>query len=249
MEETAQLRVALVGGAPLLQAGTAAVLAHDRRFAVVLRAPDVPSAIDSLGQQPCDVVVLNAEEPPTEVAALRGAMTAHPAQHPPRILVLTDDDRLETVLAALRAGAQGYGVRHRLWPEDIHAGVLAVGRGLPWACPDVTRSLIALAARAADAASWDGGSGGDATQGTQAAEPHRRAPGDLSLREAEILRLAARGANDGGIAAALYLSPNSVKTYWQRIRVKLGAASRREAIRHAVTQGLVPDRRLTPRTP
>ena len=220
-----ELRVAVVGGAPLIQAGMAAVLAQDPRIAVVLQAPDVSGALEGLGRRPCDVVVLNTDAPRADVAALRGGLAVHEAHGTPtRILALTDSDRPDEALGVLRGGAQGFGVRRQLWPEDVCAGVLAVGRGLPWACPVVTRYLIDRAAR-----------------GPRTGEP---APGGLSLRELDVLRLGAAGAADDRIARELSLSPNSVKTYWQRIRVKLGANSRREAIRHAVTRALVPDRRL-----
>jgi DNA-binding CsgD family transcriptional regulator len=71
--------------------------------------------------------------------------------------------------------------------------------------------------------------------------------GGLSPREVDVLRLAAGGTGDSDIAALLTLSRNSVKTYWQRIRAKLPASSRQDAIRRAIAQGLVPDRRQRPR--
>jgi DNA-binding NarL/FixJ family response regulator len=232
MEHTAELRIAVVGGAPLIQAGMAAVLAEDARFRTVFQAPDVPSALDGVGRPLCDVVVLNTESPRGDVASLLGGVEARGAnERAVRVLALTDDESPEEALATLQAGAQGYGVRRHLWPEDLRAGILAVGRGLPWLCPFVTQYLIA-----------------GATAGFRAgALRHDLPPGGLSPRELEVLRLAAGGTGDSDIATLLTLSPNSVKTYWQRIRAKLPAASRQDAIRQAVIQGLIPDRRQRPR--
>jgi len=56
----------------------------------------------------------------------------------------------------------------------------------------------------------------------------------------EVLRLAAAGAQQAAIAAALTLSLNTVKTHLGRAAVKLGAASRAETLRLAAKQGLIP---------
>ncbi len=48
----------------------------------------------------------------------------------------------------------------------------------------------------------------------------------LSSREREVLALAAGGYLDKQIAAALGITPNTLRTYWTRIRGKLGEASR-----------------------
>ena len=64
-----------------------------------------------------------------------------------------------------------------------------------------------------------------------------RAP--LSGRERELLELAAAGAGNAEIAQRLCLSPNTVKTYWQRLYEKLGATDRASAIAEALRTGLV----------
>lgn len=51
----------------------------------------------------------------------------------------------------------------------------------------------------------------------------------LSGRERELLELAAEGLTTGEIAERLFLSPNTVKTYWQRLYEKLGCGDRASA--------------------
>jgi DNA-binding NarL/FixJ family response regulator len=51
-----------------------------------------------------------------------------------------------------------------------------------------------------------------------------------SSRELELLELAAAGLTSAAIAERLHLSPNTVKTYWQRVYEKLGAGDRASAI-------------------
>ncbi|HVL39171.1 MAG TPA: LuxR C-terminal-related transcriptional regulator [Fimbriimonadaceae bacterium] len=52
----------------------------------------------------------------------------------------------------------------------------------------------------------------------------------LSERENEILYLAAEGVTDKAISEALDISAGTVRTYWERLRKKVGAASRTEAV-------------------
>lgn len=53
---------------------------------------------------------------------------------------------------------------------------------------------------------------------------------DLSPRETQLLHLASEGQTDNGIALKLGISVATVNSYWVRIRSKLGAQSRTEAV-------------------
>ena len=58
----------------------------------------------------------------------------------------------------------------------------------------------------------------------------KRTTTDLSPREQEIVLRAARGATDKEIADDLDLSVATLRTYWVRVREKLGAVNRTHAI-------------------
>ncbi len=64
-------------------------------------------------------------------------------------------------------------------------------------------------------------------------------PGPLSDRELEVLRLIAAGRSNKEIAAALWLTLNTVKKHSSNIFSKLGAGSRTEAVAIAREQGLL----------
>ena len=68
----------------------------------------------------------------------------------------------------------------------------------------------------------------------------RKSAKGLSAREAEALVLAAKGAGNREIAAAMSLSENSVKMFLKRAFFKLGASNRAEAVQLAVRRGLIP---------
>jgi DNA-binding NarL/FixJ family response regulator len=78
-----------------------------------------------------------------------------------------------------------------------------------------------------------------------AAHRHGQAPaeipaGPLSARERQIIALLAGGASNAAIAAALYVTVNTVRTHLDRIRDKTGARSRADLTRYALLAGIEP---------
>jgi DNA-binding NarL/FixJ family response regulator len=66
---------------------------------------------------------------------------------------------------------------------------------------------------------------------------------ELSTRECEVVRLAALGMCDKEIAAELGVGLPTVRTYWERVRIKTGTRSRTHAccaVLLAQTPGLQP---------
>jgi DNA-binding NarL/FixJ family response regulator len=63
----------------------------------------------------------------------------------------------------------------------------------------------------------------------------------LSDREAEILALITQGKNNEDIAAATFLSPNTIKSYIRATYRKIGVTSRTQAVLWGVEHGFRPD--------
>jgi DNA-binding NarL/FixJ family response regulator len=61
----------------------------------------------------------------------------------------------------------------------------------------------------------------------------------LTTRELEILRLVARGASNGRIAATLWVTEQTVKFHLSNVYRKLGVRNRTEASHYAHTQGIL----------
>ncbi len=67
---------------------------------------------------------------------------------------------------------------------------------------------------------------------------HDRLIEPLSSRELRVLAEVEKGSTVAGIAAALFISPNTVKTHLRRLYRKLGVTTRSDAIRKAKSLGL-----------
>lgn len=61
----------------------------------------------------------------------------------------------------------------------------------------------------------------------------------LTIREREVLQLAAEGVAGPGIAERLVLSPATVKTHFEHIYGKLGVHDRAGAVARAMRLGLI----------
>ena len=139
-----------------------------------------------------------------------------------RVLVLTtyaDDD---SILPALRAGAQGYLTKDAS-AEQIEAAIRAVHAGQTHLDPLVQERLVAA---------------------VTAQPPEETAPGTcplpagLTAREAEVLTLLAAGLSNAEIAQRLFVSNATVKTHINRIFAKTGVRDRAQAVRYAYQAGL-----------
>ncbi|HFD80379.1 MAG TPA: PAS and helix-turn-helix domain-containing protein [Gammaproteobacteria bacterium] len=69
--------------------------------------------------------------------------------------------------------------------------------------------------------------------------PDKRGHSSLTVRETEVLKKAAEGANTAEIAELLSISPATVKNHFKHIFAKLEVHSRAEAVSHAMQQLLI----------
>lgn len=76
-------------------------------------------------------------------------------------------------------------------------------------------------------------------------------PMRVSARQSEVLRMYLAGMTDRRIAAALGISPATLREHWKRLYFRLGATNRAHAVRLAVDAGAVavPLRQLTEAPP
>lgn len=106
---TPPIRLLVVDDHNLFRRGLIALLAQDARFEVVGEAADASQALQVLGQQRPDLVLLDNHMP--GVLGVQAIADLKRAQPGVRVLMLTVSENVEDLAAGLRAGADGYLVK------------------------------------------------------------------------------------------------------------------------------------------
>ncbi|MGW2489952.1 response regulator transcription factor [Streptomyces sp. NPDC001606] len=214
--------VLLVDDEPLVRAGLRAVLEAQADIEVVGEAADGAAVIPLVRQLRPDVVAMDVRMPLMDgIEATRAVLRT--VADPPKILVVTTFEDDAFVYEALRAGADGFLLKRARPAEIVHA-VRLVAEGESLLFP---ASVRRLAARYGDG-------GGPAPAGPAGAR--------LTEREAEVLRLMARGLSNAEIAARLVVGTETVKSHVSAVLTKLGARDRTQAVIAAYESGFVAPR-------
>jgi len=183
------------------------------------QAADGSAAVDLVAAVHPQVVLMDLNMPGCDgVCATRRITADHPGT---RVVVLTTYADDESIISALQAGALGYLTKDATRAE-IGRAVLTAAAGQAVLDPGVQQRLLSAAARAQDTSGPPG-------------KPSDN--GELTPREAEVLRLIADGRSNREIARALFVSEATVKTHVNRIFAKTGSRDRAQAIRYAYTHG------------
>ena len=126
-----------------------------------------------------------------------------------RIVALTTYEGDADIYHALHAGACGYLIKDTLGREVLAAIVTAAG-GHRVIPADVAKRLAEFTPR-----------------------------NDLTLRELDVLRFAARGMGNKDIARQIGRTADTVKAHLRHVMAKLGAADRTEAVTLALKRGII----------
>ncbi|UWD79004.1 response regulator transcription factor [Curtobacterium flaccumfaciens] len=224
------IRVLVVDDQAIVRDGLVTVLSLVPDLQVVGQAADGAEAIAAVDRYVPDVVLMDLRMPgvdgPTATARI---VAEHPGV---AVLVLTtyaDDD---SIVTALRAGARGY-LTKDAGRAEIATAVRAVAAGQSTFDATVGARLVA---RLAGGAGADAGAAAGSAAGSAApagADPGRslgaRFP-DLTPRELDVLERIADGRTNPQIAAELFLTVPTVKSYVNQVFAKLGVRTRAEAV-------------------
>ncbi|MEU8239777.1 response regulator transcription factor [Actinoplanes missouriensis] len=228
------VRVLLADPAPLQRAGlrtllttpdagaTAAAAAAGSAAEIVIagEAADGVDALDLARRLLPDVLVTELALPRLDGLAVIRAITE--ARLPVRILVVTDEDTDDRIVAAAGAGATGYLCKDA--PHDqLTAAVRTVAAGGAVIAPQLLARVLRRLTEALPARSGSGTAALDA----------------LTSREREVLVHVARGLANTEIAEVLQVSETTVKTHVGHVLTKLRLRDRTQAVVLAYETGLV----------
>ncbi|XVQ12646.1 response regulator [Spirillospora sp. CA-255316] len=205
------IRVVVVDDNPVVRSGLVALLEARGEAEVVGEAGNGREAIELTERLRPDLVLLDVRMP------LVDGVTALESLRPlSRVLMLTYTDDPEVVRAAIRKGASGYLVHGTFTADELAEAVrdAAGGTGNPLSSAAVSALMAAVqeSPQASFARSTD----------------HARF--GLSVREAEVMDLIARGLTNRAIATELFLTEKTVKNHVNRIFAKMAVDNRAAAI-------------------
>ncbi|MGH3362986.1 MAG: response regulator [Nocardioides sp.] len=209
------LRVVVADDEELVREGLVAILSSQGDLEVVATAEDGEQAAAAVERHQPDVILMDVRMPGTD--GLEATRRIVASGSPTKVLVLTTVELDEVVYAALRAGASGFLLksvpRAQLW-----AGIRSVAAGDALLAPSITRRLIES----------------HLAQGLVHEDLLH-----VTGRQADVLRLLARGRTNAEIAGELHLAESTVKGYVSEMLARHDLRDRTQLVVLAYESGLV----------
>jgi DNA-binding NarL/FixJ family response regulator len=213
-----KIRILIVDDHAMLREGMRTLLSQEADFEIVGEAANGEEAVNLAGKLKPDIVIMDIVMPVMNgVEATRQIRQLYPAVS---VLVLSAFSDTRHIVELLEAGARGYLLKSSAGKELVKA-IRAVRAGESVLDPEVTHKLVQRL-----------------TSLSRTAE-ERGSDGQLTARELEILKWAARGLSNKEISEKLFISLRTVKAHLTNIFNKLGCGSRTDAIVKGLKQGYI----------
>ena len=207
MTENISQTIITIDDHPLFRKGLADLIEMDDSLALIGEAASGEEGLALAVELEPDLVLLDINMKGMDGLETLRALKA--ADLDSRVMMLTVSNNEEDVLAAIRAGADGYLLKD-MEPEDTLDSIRAAATG-KLVVSDHLTELLAAALR------------------SESNTPQDSEEAALTQREHEILALIAEGLSNKLIARALDISPGTVKVHVKNILRKLNLNSRVEA--------------------
>jgi DNA-binding NarL/FixJ family response regulator len=210
---SSEIRIVVVDDHTLFRRGLVGLLAEMDGFRVVGEAANGQEALDIIGLEKPDVVLLDVNMPEMSGIQTLTAMRKQGLGFP--VLMLTISQHEDDLIDAIRAGASGYLLKNAE-PEALRQTIKQVVAGKSVLAPEVTEQIFRLVRSGQlDSANL------------------------LTDREVEVLRFLSRGLTTAQTGAKMFISENTVKTHIRHILEKLEVSNRAEAVAKATQLGLI----------
>jgi DNA-binding NarL/FixJ family response regulator len=204
------IRILLVDDHPVVRHGLRGMLDLEPDLTVIGEASSGTEGVRMASAEHPDIVLMDLRMPGGDgVTATAQILSQVPGV---RVMVLTTYETDRDILRAIEAGACGYLLKDAS-PSELADAVRAAHRGETVLAPSVASTLV-----------------------RQVRKP---APPALSGREAEVLRLVARGLTNADIGRELFIAEATVKTHLLRVFNKLDVADRTAAVTTAMQHGML----------
>lgn len=223
MTDQHAIRVVLIDDQPLVRAGLRAILQHASDIVVVGEAADGQTGVAEVRSHRPDVVLMDIRMPGMDGIVATEEIVADRDLVGTRVIVLTTFDTDEYIFDAIAAGAVGFVLKDTP-ATDLRAAVRVVASGEALLSPSVTARVLKR---------LEGRSSRAPTRPDASVLLAR-----LTEREREVLHHVGLGRSNDEIAAELFLSPATARTYVSRLLSKLQARDRAGLVVIAYETGL-----------
>jgi DNA-binding NarL/FixJ family response regulator len=217
----AVIHVLLAEPVGLVRAGLHSLLEREPDLRVAGEAVTGDEAVARAAELRPDVVLMDMRVPGLGALAATERIVADSDRSEVRVVMLTASEAEEDLFGALRAGASGF-MALDTDPDELVRAVRIVAGGGAQLSPSATARVL--------------------DEITAVPDAHLRSAQDfeeLTIRERDIVVLAALGLTNGEIAQRLVISPATVKTHVSRAMRKLGADTRAKLVALAHQSGFV----------
>ncbi len=209
------VRIVIVEDDPMMQLGLEQSFQDYPQMQIVAQAEDGLSGVAAVRQHQPNLVIMDIGLPRLDgIAATQQIKAALPQT---RVVMLTSHTAETEIVAALASGADAYCIKGTNI-ELLISAIEAALEGAVYLDPQIARKVL---------------------EHLRPPPPEAEKIGHLSPREMDVLQLLVQGLSNIEIAAALFLSPNTIKTHLRGIMNKLAVDDRVQAAVVALRSGLV----------
>lgn len=210
------MKILLCDDQAVIRDGLEMLLNLEKDIRVIATAQDGAEAVELAAQKKPDLILMDLKMPGTN--GIEATRQIHARFPDIKVLVLTTYDDDEWVFDAIRAGASGYLLKDTPREKIIEA-IRGTAAGRSFVDPAVAGKLLNQVA-------------------SNQTQPASLLTDKLTERETDVLRLIAKGFNNGEIANQLHLSEGTVRNHVSAILEKLGVSDRTQAAVIAIQHGL-----------
>lgn len=247
-----KIRILLVEDHALTRVGIKTVLKREADLDVAGEASNGEEAVLQADALKPDIILMDVGMPIMD--GIQASRKIVESGNPAKIIMLTQHDNDQDILASLSAGASGYCLKDVEAPR-LYMAIRTVHAGDAWLDSAIASKVLKLYSKAPVGAS-EGSSSPDEAKSTLAPaehseesrtsstekktfEPDRPYAEPLSPRELEVLTLIVDGLSNQQISDRLFISLPTTKTHVRNILNKLAVDDRTQAAVHAMRRGIV----------
>lgn len=221
------IRVLLVEDHELVRMGLSIMIDKAEDIKLVGEAENGLAGVDLAKQLSPDIILMDIGLPNIDgIEATKRIKDFNPQI---KVLIFTSRDNSDDIFAAFKSGADGY-IMKGASMESVHTAIRSVNDGVAWIDPQIAK-LVLSSIQAPQNNSGERVSGINYKAG--------KSMYGLTEREMEVLALIVNGLTNPQIAEELTITRATTKAHVHSVLQKLSTATRTQATRKAMDEGLV----------